>query len=1034
MVVYVCEADPIPNHAARQQIERQVARAAHEHIIIYTEPSHTNQVWQWVRREPNRPSVSRQHTFNRSQPGDSLIQKLEAISFELDEEEELTITAVAGRVRRAFDVDRVTRRFYDRFKSEHSAFLRFIKGIHSQGDREWYASLMLNRLMFVYFIQKKGFLDGDLNYLQNRLQITKSKHGDDKFHSFYRHFLLRLFHEGLGKVSRTSELDALLGRVPYLNGGLFDVHEIESANSSIEIPDEAFERTFAFFDAYSWHLDSRPLRSDNEINPDVLGYIFEKYINQRQMGAYYTKEDITEYISRSTIIPQLFDIVVRDTTLRLEGVRWIWELLQSDPDRYIYPAMRKGVDAVLPPDIAVGVNDFDRRTEWNKTADTEVALPTETWREYMERRGRCESLRSRLAAGHVHTAEDLVALNLNLPQFAQDIIENSEDPEILRAFYHALCSIKILDPTCGSGAFLFAALNILDPLYEMSLERMQAFLDEWARLEDTDQLARFNDFRQTLADVDAHPNRGYFILKSIILNNLYGVDIMEEAVEICKLRLFLKLAAQLEAPKDIEPLPDIDFNIRSGNALVGFASYGEVAAVIGAQLAFDDTMERVEERAKSADQAFRNFRDVQMRDDGSDEDPAKAKSELRGRLRDLSQELDTYLAREYGARNVAAWQSSHQPFHWFLNFYGILANGGFDAVIGNPPYVEYSTVRNEYTVRGFETLVCGDLYGLVMERGVALLREGGRLGMITPVSIIGTDGFAQLRSLLLKNASRTYVQGFAERPSKLFTGVEKRLAIWVMKHATEQERRVFSSKYRRWLSEEREHLFSTAAFTDIADVPSLVMTALPKVQSTIEVDILRKLKNGSRPLGTFTARTSKYIVYYTRKVRYFVQFFLKVPRLLDAHGQTVLPSELKELAFSSKAARDVAVAALNSSLWFWFFSAYSDVRNVNRREIDAFPINLTTAEREYGVEMSALAAELMGDFERNSTMTTINYAAYGSLTIQVFRPRLSKPVIDRIDRCLAGLYNFTDEEVDFIINHDIKYRLGETGAADEDAI
>ena len=77
--------------------------------------------------------------------------------------------------------------------------------------------------------------------------------------------------------------------------------------------------------------------------------------------------------------------------------------------------------------------------------------------------------------------------------------------------------------------------------------------------------------------MDAHPNRRYFVLKSIILNNLYAVDIMEEAVEICKLRLFLKLAAQVEpdAAKDnlgIEPLPDIDFNIRAGNTLVGYAT------------------------------------------------------------------------------------------------------------------------------------------------------------------------------------------------------------------------------------------------------------------------------------------------------------------------------------------------------------------------------------------------------------------------------------------------------------------------------
>src|SRR5204862_6494593 len=86
---------------------------------------------------------------------------------------------------------------------------------------------------------------------------------------------------------------------------------------------------------------------------------------------------------------------------------------------------------------------------------------------------------------------------------------------------------------------------------------------------------------KVLERVEAHPNRGYFIHKSIILSNLFGVDIMEEAVEICKLRLFLKLAAQIEpdAAGDnlgIEPLPDIDFNIRAGNTLVGYATADEV--------------------------------------------------------------------------------------------------------------------------------------------------------------------------------------------------------------------------------------------------------------------------------------------------------------------------------------------------------------------------------------------------------------------------------------------------------------------------
>ena len=89
--------------------------------------------------------------------------------------------SVVFRLRDAFDRDRITRRFYDHFKREHAAFLTFIKGIIDQGDREWYASLMLNRLMFVYFIQKKGFLDGDTNYLQNRMRQVREIRGKDKF-------------------------------------------------------------------------------------------------------------------------------------------------------------------------------------------------------------------------------------------------------------------------------------------------------------------------------------------------------------------------------------------------------------------------------------------------------------------------------------------------------------------------------------------------------------------------------------------------------------------------------------------------------------------------------------------------------------------------------------------------------------------------------------------------------------------------------------------------------------------------------------
>ena len=128
------------------------------------------------------------------------------------------------KVLQSLDVERVTKRFYERFREELAAFQKFIDGFTAQGDRDWYASLMLNRLMFVYFIQKQGFLDGDEHYLHSRLKTVQEQDGPDQFQRFYRKFLLRLFHEGLGKpeADRPAELTALLGKVPYLNGGIFD--------------------------------------------------------------------------------------------------------------------------------------------------------------------------------------------------------------------------------------------------------------------------------------------------------------------------------------------------------------------------------------------------------------------------------------------------------------------------------------------------------------------------------------------------------------------------------------------------------------------------------------------------------------------------------------------------------------------------------------------------------------------------------------------------------------------------------------------
>jgi hypothetical protein len=170
----------LPDHTTRLKLDRALTQTSFEHLIVFATGDFAQQSWTWVRREPGRPLSARKHDFNRAQPGDSLLQKLQILFVSLEEEEkgDLSTITMAGRARAAFDIERVTKAFYRDFDTHRKAFLKFIDGISEVADREWYASVMLNRLMFVYFIQRKGFLDGDPDYLRNRLHRCQQEQGN----------------------------------------------------------------------------------------------------------------------------------------------------------------------------------------------------------------------------------------------------------------------------------------------------------------------------------------------------------------------------------------------------------------------------------------------------------------------------------------------------------------------------------------------------------------------------------------------------------------------------------------------------------------------------------------------------------------------------------------------------------------------------------------------------------------------------------------------------------------------------------------
>jgi len=813
------------------------------------------------------------------------------------------------------DTSRHIERFYNCFQSERAIFITLIEGIATEADRASYASLLLTRLMFLYFIQHKGFLDHDTNYLSNHLKMIQDR--QDASLNFYRDFLLILFFEGLSKQANVPEHAAFLGNIPFLNIELFKEHQIEHDNfSTIFIPDEAFERIFAFFNTFSWQMDDGLPGKDNELTPGMLDYIFEKHVNQKQLGAYYTQRDITEYIATSTIIPFIFEAAEQKCPSAFVPGGPIWRLLREKPDRYIYPAIKKGVESFLPPAIMAGLNDPSRRGEWNRPAPAEFALPTETWREVVARRQRYQEIRSKLETGAIHHINDFITFNLEMRQFAQDVIDTSEEPGLLQAFFESIEHLTVLDPTCGSGAFLLAALDILEPLYTACLDRL-----------------------------DQQPNHRYLILKSIITTNLYGVDIMEEATQICKLRLLLKLLDRLEQPEEIEPLPVLDGNIRTGNALIGSVKH--------------DTP------------------------------------------------------------GDACLRQESRPFHWFIEFPRVMQNGGFDVIIGNPPYVEYTQAGKAYKLTNYTTLPTGNLYALTMERCMSLLAPGGRSGMIVPASATCTDGYLPLQEILLEQ-SALHISSFSDQRGKLFDIPHPRLCIITYKKLPAHTS-VFSTPYLKPGRELREFLFQQLAYIEVTR--QVKPGVIPRYGTCLEQTLHAKLHNQSHRLGDYLCKTGSHKLYYTRKLSWFVQVTPFIPKIMNEKGEIRNPSELKTLLFPAAEYADLAFVALNSNLFYWFVTTGSDCRNLNMREVRGLPLSMDTIPVTIQQDLRKLATELAADLQAHSELRRMSFRRSGTLTIQCIFPGKSKPIIDEIDRVLAQHYGFTDEELDFIINYDIKYRL-----------
>lgn len=1044
------EVDEIPTQSVAKKIDTKLRRQALDYICIYRLRGTAHDLWVVpVRTNEKRDLVLVEYDNANAEV---LYQKIDGITFDLDEQ--TNIVDLRSKVQTTFVVnsEKITKDFYAGFKKQHKLFADFIKGIDdhvetkNNRNKQWYASVMLNRLMFCYFIQKKGFLAFDTDYLKHKLEFVRANEGKDNFYNFYRSFLRRLFHDGLNAPRHSREFQDVFGKIPYLNGGMFDEHQLEADYADIDIPDEAFIGLFDFFDKWNWHLDTRLTASGKDINPDVLGYIFEQYINDRaQMGAYYTKEDITEYIGRNCILPYLFDQVrtsTKDSAKEFERDGYVWRTLRDSRDRYIFDAVKKGYTdfGQIPENIARGiiteemrreysetpVGDLpedhiplaELRSDWNTRTPEPWGLPNEIWRETIERLQRCDDILGKINRGEITSINDFITYNLDIRTFAADLIAHG-DSRFVGWFYHALQHITILDPTCGSGAFLFAAMNILEPLYEICIDRMQEFNRE--------NPAKFKEELAEITD-KYRSNIQYFIFKSIILRNLYGVDIMVEATEIAKLRLFLKMVAVVDVDRRVDnlgldPLPDIDFNIRCGNTLVGYANKEQLDHDLShpkdflEEIANQDFKQQIDEEMQKVAAAYRIFVYQQLRQEEDMMAFKQAKQDLRELLKSLNDKLNHRLhSASSPDMDYDEWLKSHQPFNWLAEFYQIIEGGlGFDVIIGNPPYVVYSASNVSYSVQKFATSKARNLYAFCIERALLLINKRSYFSMIVPISLSNGANYKEVRKLLYTRGT-TYYSHYAgdSHPSCLFTGVQQNLTIFV---SSPENNNVFTTNYVKFYTEERSKLYSIIMYCKVKYSNECII----RYGCSLSKNIYEKI-NTKDKISSWLIPASPNKMFFKNTSGAAYKPFFSEPPFFEVNDEPVTSKTMDCLSFRRQSQLASSIALFNSNLFNFLFYLVSDARHITPRET----LELIRVDNllEMDIVLHRLSAKLEEDYSQNSVIVVYN-KKNGITKYAQFNPRLSKHIMDEIDSVLARHYGFTDEELDFIINYDIKYRMGD---------
>lgn len=567
---------------------------------------------------------------------------------------------------------------------------------------------------------------------------------------------------------------------------------------------------------YEWSIDEYDTQN-NLITPNIIGSVIEKIVNQKDMGAYYTPRDTTNYIAEYSII---FSLLCKCNL----------------------------------PTLA-----FDFYSQYNEPNNTNV----------------------------------LNSSNNPVEKFSNAVNELCEDEKLL--VFKSIMDFSIVDPTCGTGAFIIAAADIFVEIYKQT--NMYLYIS-------------LNDYVVNLFE-----------------NCLYGVDIMPSAITLIQLRSKLYLY-NLGISKNIADA--LDFNFICG-----------------------DTLSSTNSTANAA-------------------------------------------------------------FNWKKQFPKVFSNGGFDCIIGNPPYVE--SKNNTILDNDFKTKKCGNLYAYVFERSLNLLKDNCYMGMIVPISITSTQRMNPLRQLIFDNCENVYIANFSDRPSCLFAGVHQKLSIvFVKKTKPSNGCKIYTSSYNHWSKDERSFLFKSVYYSRTTK-SFINETGIAKVGNETKTSILRKVLDMPYNLDNIISQTHyKNSFYLNQRMTFWTKCFSK-PEPSKEYKQYSLNDKFDAKAFA---------ALLNSSLFYLLWETYSDCWHVTNSDLLNLRFNDKIMSENIQKQLVRLEEKLENKLYENREYI------YTKQTDYIYVHRKCYNEIKQIDEYVAKLYDLTTDEIIFIQNYNAKYRLSASKSMEE---